>query len=649
MSDEKRDARASLEGLVHNLSEIALKELDSVRAGLEQRIAASVAAISADPDELIKVVEQDFQRLSADSAKAAAEQARRETQEAADKQLAAARKRIDVELANGAAIRQSLEATQREFESFRASAVTKEEKLSESLAAVELEAQRAREVCEARAAAIDDLEKSKQLLEQERTRLQDENAAAAALLDQEAAARASTTNELESTHGQLQALQQKFDAFRREAASIQEKLSASLNESQSDAKQARQASDAQAAALDTAKRQIQTLEAERVRLDKQYKEATSRVEEDVNHRNAMTAALEQARANARAVMDKAEMYVRTAADRMNSQRELLEQLEEDNRKLQEERRRSGVELEVLGRIRDGMRSLDAALTVDDVWERLLKELGLLFARAAVLLVRQNSLQGWGSVGLDSSVNISAVATPLTIDSILTRALREGEPVVIDNTNPGTGLFGNSAEWAIALPVFADGYVAAIGYAEQPKSEDPGAPTFAADMLARHAGRCAAAIELRAVAPSVNAAATDAAVVAALQEERTRPVEAVGDIMRPKREARRVRIRKGTEIAVGGGGTAALVDLSIGGAQLLSAQLVRPNQNVRLVFPTDDKPLTCKGKIVWAMFELSSAGTTLYRAGVKFTECDAPSVESFMTRFADPSSAPHDQQTSSVVA
>src|SRR5262245_5628021 len=131
-----------------------------------------------------------------------------------------------------------------------------------------------------------------------------------------------------------------------------------------------------------------------------------------------------------------------------------------------------MELDALGHIRNGMRSLDAASSVEDVWQALLNELGVVFGKAAILLVRQNSLQGWGSVGLDSSVNITTLATPLTIDSILTRALREGEPVVIDTENPGTGLFGNTAEWAIAVPVFAEGYVAAIGYAEQPKTLDP---------------------------------------------------------------------------------------------------------------------------------------------------------------------------------
>ena len=90
----------------------------------------------------------------------------------------------------------------------------------------------------------------------------------------------------------------------------------------------------------------------------------------------------------------------------------------------------------------------------------------------------------------------------------------------------------------------------------------------------------------------------------------------------------------------------LVDLSIGGAQVLLTQAVRPNQLVRITLPSDGAQIICKGRIVWAVFEQSRTSLAMYRAGMKFSEADAIAVESFMSAFQETPLARHQERTTS---
>ena len=78
----------------------------------------------------------------------------------------------------------------------------------------------------------------------------------------------------------------------------------------------------------------------------------------------------------------------------------------------------------------------------------------------------------------------------------------------------------------------------------------------------------------------------------------------------------------------------LVDLSVGGAQAVLRNLVRPNQLVRLVLPTAAGQLACKGRIVWVLYEQPGTSLSVYRMGVKFTDVDAKAVEDFMKDFCE---------------
>jgi hypothetical protein len=100
-----------------------------------------------------------------------------------------------------------------------------------------------------------------------------------------------------------------------------------------------------------------------------------------------------------------------------------------------------------------------------------------------------------------------------------------------------------------------------------------------------------------------------------------------------RDAKRVKIRSGTHITVDGI-PGELVDLSVGGAQAVVRQMVKPNQIARLVLPTAAGQLICKGRIVWVLYEQPGTSLSVYRFGVKFTDVEDKAVEDYMQDFRE---------------
>ena len=98
--------------------------------------------------------------------------------------------------------------------------------------------------------------------------------------------------------------------------------------------------------------------------------------------------------------------------------------------------------------------------------------------------------------------------------------------------------------------------------------------------------------------------------------------------RGTRRAPRFRIREGVEIQLDGN-PASLIDLSVMGAQVLSATLLRPNQRVRVSVPTDDFVMRFRGAVAWAKFELPRpAEPPRYRAGIEFSDADTAAMDDF---------------------
>lgn len=97
--------------------------------------------------------------------------------------------------------------------------------------------------------------------------------------------------------------------------------------------------------------------------------------------------------------------------------------------------------------------------------------------------------------------------------------------------------------------------------------------------------------------------------------------------RGTRRAPRFKIASGVEVQIDGN-PAALVDLSVVGAQVLSATILKPNQRIRVTFPNGTKLLRVSGAVAWASFEIPKGGVR-YRAGIEFLDADATALTRFI--------------------
>jgi len=97
--------------------------------------------------------------------------------------------------------------------------------------------------------------------------------------------------------------------------------------------------------------------------------------------------------------------------------------------------------------------------------------------------------------------------------------------------------------------------------------------------------------------------------------------------RGTRRAPRFNIATGIEVTIDGK-PAALINLSIVGAQVVSPTILKPNQRVRMSLPDPDGPIRCMAGVAWAAFEMPRSGP-VYRAGIEFFDAEAGNVERFI--------------------
>jgi hypothetical protein len=100
--------------------------------------------------------------------------------------------------------------------------------------------------------------------------------------------------------------------------------------------------------------------------------------------------------------------------------------------------------------------------------------------------------------------------------------------------------------------------------------------------------------------------------------------------RGTRRAPRYRMKDGIEILIDGN-TAALVDVSTVGAQVLCPSVLRPNQRVRMTLTDQKGAIRCNGSIAWASLELPKGLPPRYRAGIEMTGVDPEAVKGFAER------------------
>lgn len=123
-----------------------------------------------------------------------------------------------------------------------------------------------------------------------------------------------------------------------------------------------------------------------------------------------------------------------------------------------------------------------------------------------------------------------------------------------------------------------------------------------------------------VSPRKSAAKTAVAVA----EPPSAPVAPLDQ--RGTRRAPRFSIIEGIEMTIDGN-PAMLVNLSVIGAQVVSAVLLKPNQRVRLSFTEGSKTIRFNAGVAWSAFELPK-GEARYRAGIEFFDADADAVSRF---------------------
>ena len=97
--------------------------------------------------------------------------------------------------------------------------------------------------------------------------------------------------------------------------------------------------------------------------------------------------------------------------------------------------------------------------------------------------------------------------------------------------------------------------------------------------------------------------------------------------RGTRRAPRFKVGENVEVLVDGN-PATLIDLSLVGAQVVSASTLRPNQRLRMSLPDAIRPIRFSAGVAWAAFEMPKGGPR-YRAGIEFYDADADAVGRFI--------------------
>jgi hypothetical protein len=103
--------------------------------------------------------------------------------------------------------------------------------------------------------------------------------------------------------------------------------------------------------------------------------------------------------------------------------------------------------------------------------------------------------------------------------------------------------------------------------------------------------------------------------------------------KPIRRFSRYTFRSKIEMRIGDD-AGVLVDLSVAGAQVLTALPLDLNREDTIELPSDEVPIGCRGRVVWTRADPQSKGKALrYRAGLLFADADPAAVEAFIIRYS----------------
>jgi DNA repair exonuclease SbcCD ATPase subunit len=122
--------------------------------------------------------------------------------------------------------------------------------------------------------------------------------------------------------------------------------------------------------------------------------------------------------------------------------------------------------------------LAAASSLTDLLAALVQQLAGEFSRVALFRVKANRLQGEHQVGFDLTTDVTKLVIPLSVDSLLTRAVTSGFSEHVTGTEldeNSRAPFGGTPTMAIALPIAFQGETLALVYADSDRPESERGP------------------------------------------------------------------------------------------------------------------------------------------------------------------------------
>ncbi len=409
-------------------------EIGIVRGEAEQRLAAELLKARSEVErewaakveaEVLSARTETERRLLADSLKARAEA---EQQWAAKLETEINNARVETERRLTAeAMKARMEAEQEAAES----AARARQELEQTLAAER------DKMAEAQARA----EEEKQTLRAELTTLRER---VSALEAERHSAQTELESERQRTAGELESHRRRLDA-------AQEQLR--KTEAEVEAERRRAASERDEASREAASR----LDALRVQSATEMDDLRRRLEEQI----------EAARREAREA----------------AQRELEKQTAPSTAQVTE--RHS--QLAGFDRLLTGIRAIDAARTLSEALDALLRHASAAASRGAIFLINGDKLKAWKSVGLPQLD--SGFESALAGGGLLAHAIQTGEPVASNPSQPAP-TFANvpSDRAALAVPIVVGGRPVALLYTDNVSAQEPESPAAwpeAVETLGRH--------------------------------------------------------------------------------------------------------------------------------------------------------------------
>ncbi|MFM8534054.1 MAG: hypothetical protein ACKOEC_10815 [Acidimicrobiia bacterium] len=179
-----------------------------------------------------------------------------------------------------------------------------------------------------------------------------------------------------------------------------------------------------------------------------------------------------------------------------------------------------IEMAAISRLLESIRGLDGATSLSEVLDALALAAAREAARAAVVVLRADRIQGWRMAGFGPRD-----AQPKSIDLALADSgvigLAVGSARAVTTRDSQSAAIGPGFEtlpsdkMGLAVPVIVGGRVVAVVYADavsiNGQHERPGPRGWPEliEVLARHAGRCLEALTSQKTAPRISTGATNA--------------------------------------------------------------------------------------------------------------------------------------------